>query len=249
MRRLYNMNQNTIIYVLTLFSVTTLFFKFQQEAYAQPRFQGGINFALGFPQEEFERNVDNTGFGIGLDFTVAPSLSPVSFGGSFGFLIYGSETRQEPFSTTIPDVTVEVETQNSILQGHLLMRLQPNSGFVRPYIDGLLGFNYLFTQTEIKDDSFGEEIASSTNFDDFAFSYGAGGGFMIRVYDGPAHKGLIPAKVPTVLIDLRIRYLKGGEAEYLKEGSIGREAGRVFYDVSKSETDLITSHIGVVLEF
>jgi hypothetical protein len=144
---------------------------------------------------------------------------------------------------------VEVETQNSIVQGFFILRLQPNSGFIRPYMDGLFGFSYLFTETKIKDESDQEEIASSTNFDDFTYSYGAGGGIMIQVYDGTKK---IPADVgfaPIILIDLRIRYLIGGEAEYLKEASITRENGQLFYDVSKSDTDLMTLHIGVVLEF
>ena len=116
-------------------------------------------------------------------------------------------------------------------------------------MDGLFGFSYLFTETKIKDESDLEEIASSTNFDDFTYSYGAGGGVMIQVFDGtkklPADAGF----APIILIDLRIRYLIGGEAEYLKEGSITRENGQLFYDVSKSDTDLMTLHIGVVLEF
>jgi hypothetical protein len=77
-----------------------------RDIYAQPRFQGGINFEMGFPQGDFESNVDNVGLGLGLDFTVSPKLLPIGIGGSFTFLNYGSETRREPFSTTIPDVTV-----------------------------------------------------------------------------------------------------------------------------------------------
>jgi hypothetical protein len=220
-----------------------------QDLSAQPRFQGGINFEMGFPQGDFESNVDNVGFGLGLDFAVFPKLIPFGAGASFTFLNYGNETRREPFSLTIPDVTVEVETQNSIVQGFFILRLQPNAGFIRPYMDGLFGFSYLFTETKIKDESDLEEIASSTNFDDFTYSYGAGGGVMIQVFDGTKK---LPADVgfaPIILIDLRIRYLIGGEAEYLKEGSITRENGQLFYDVSKSDTDLMTLHIGVVLEF
>ena len=45
-------------------------------------------------------------------------------GADLAFMIYGSETRQEPFSLTIPDVTVEVETSNNIVLLHALARLQ-----------------------------------------------------------------------------------------------------------------------------
>jgi len=46
-----------------------------------------------------------------------------------------------------------------------------------------------------------------------------------------------------------MRYIIGGEAEYLKEGSITFEDLNVYYDVSKSKTDLMTAHIGLAFEF
>ncbi len=219
-------------------------------AHAQPHLQGGINFSMGFPQGDFERNVDNTGFGLGLDFIFTPAQSPIGFGANFGFLVYGSESREEPLSPYIPEVRVNVETSNSIVQGYFLGRMQPQVGTVRPYLDGLLGFNYFFTQTQINNQGgYDEEIASTTNFDDFAFSYGAGAGVMFQVYDGsmkiqPGQRGLY-----RIFIDLKTRYLFGGEAEYLKEGSIIRENDRVVYQVSHSETNLLTVQIGVAVEF
>ncbi len=206
---------------------------------------------LGFPQGEFSDNVDNIGFGLGGFFGVAPSSGPIIVGAEFGFLIYGNESRKEPFSTTIPDVTVDVETSNNIVLGHLFLRLQSPVGKVRPYVEGLVGFNYLFTRTTIKNESLtDDEIASSTNFDDVTMSYGTGGGVMIRVYDGRNKRRAEGRKqIDGVLIDFRIRYFSGGEAEYLKEGSIRRPNSQVEYDVEKSRTDLLTFQLGVVLSF
>jgi len=51
------------------------------------------------------------------------------------------------------------------------------------------------------------------------------------------------------LIDLRVRYLAGAQAEYLKEGSIRREAGRVVYDIKKSTTDLLSIQVGIAIRF
>jgi hypothetical protein len=232
-----------------ILTVALISFFTVQDIYTQPRFQGGINFEMGFPQGDFESNLDNVGFGLGLDFSVFPKLIPFGAGISFTFLNYGNETRREPFSLTIPDVTVEVETQNSIVQGFFILRLQPNSGFIRPYMEGLFGFSYLFTKTKIKDESDWEEIASSTNFDDFTYSYGACGGVMIQVYDGTKKTPADVGFAPTILIDLRVRYLIGGEAEYLKEGSITHDNDQLYYNVNKSDTDLMTVHVGVVLEF
>jgi hypothetical protein len=52
-----------------------------------------------------------------------------------------------------------------------------------------------------------------------------------------------------VLVDFGVRSLKGGEAEYLKEGSITRQNGKVRYEAFKSETDMVTYHLGVSFDF
>ena len=49
--------------------------------------------------------------------------------------------------------------------------------------------------------------------------------------------------------DVGARYLKGGKARYLKEGSIRREDGRVLYDVEEATTDLLAINIGVTVQF
>jgi hypothetical protein len=210
-----------------------------------PRFQVGINFLLAFPQDEFNEIVKQTGFGVAGEFLYSFPLVPVSIGLAGGYIIYGNDSRRERFSLTIPDVYVDVKTTNNIATGHFLLRVSPRQGSVRPYLDGLIGFNYLFTQTKINSQGTGDEVASSTNFDDSAFSYGGGGGLLITLYqDKKAEDGLA-----AVNLDLRLRYLFGSEAEYLKKGSIEISGGDVFYNVSKSVTDIITFQIGVTLEF
>lgn len=214
-------------------------------AQAITNFQGGLHFNAGFPQGDFKDQVDNNAFGIGGQIFFAPSKSPMAIGLEFGFMNYGDESRREPFSTTIPDVTVEVNTSNNIVQGFLVLRANLPSGPIRPYADGVLGFNYLFTETSISDASDGDEVASSTNLDDAVFAYGFGGGVSIPVWKSPADK----AKPIEVAIDGGLRYVIGGEAEYLKKGSIRRENGQVIYDVSRSKTEMLRMHIGVMVRF
>jgi hypothetical protein len=222
-------------------------------AQAQSGFQAGMGVMIGVPQNEFADHV-NTGGGFGGEFLYAPGAGPFALGAAFNFLNYGSETRREPFSTTIPDVEVDVTTTNSIILGHLMLRAQAKSGPIQPYVDGLLGFDYLFTETKIEDDDWDDDdyddaIASTTNFDDTAFSYGFGGGCMVRVWQGDINKEEGEPKNMQVLVDMRCHYLRGGEAEYLKKGSIRRENNKVHYDVTKSETDLLLVKIGVSVSF
>ena len=209
-------------------------------------FQGGINLLLGFPQGDFKDEIDKTGVGIGGEFIYSPGNSLFGIGASLGFMVYGHETRSEPFSYTIPNVFVDVTTDNNIFLGHLLVRIQPKLGPIRPYGEGLIGMNYLYTKTSIKDQGdIGETIASSTDFEDAVFSYGVGGGMMVQLYSGDPTGG----RLWRLMLDLRMRYIIGGEAEYLKEGSITFEDLNVYYDVSKSKTDLMTAHIGLAFEF
>lgn len=225
-----------------------IIFLFASLGYAQRPFQASANFSLGFPQNEFKDNVDRIGLsGIG-HFSYNFPRSPFSIGISFGVLVYGSETREEPFSTTIPDVMVDVTTTNMIYMCHLLFRVQPMAGRLRPYLDGFIGFNYLTTDTRIKSQKYisDRRIASTNIINDIAYSYGAGGGLMIQAY---SKRGSKKGRPFAVYIDLGVRYLKGGRAEYMREGSIRLEDDRFIYDYSKSTTDLIIGHIGVSFAF
>src|SRR5690554_621631 len=205
---------------------------------------GGLNFTLAFPQGEFKENIDRLGFGGSLQFLFfdpTPEL-PVSYGINLGYINYGSESRREPFSHTIPDVTVDVDRTNNLVNFHLLFQIIPATGSFRPYAEGLFGGSYLYTETSIKSRDV-EEVASSTNFDDFAWSYGAGAGFLILLSDN------VSEGIGSLYLNLKARYIFGSEAEYLKEGSVRIENSRVHYDVSKSKTDLLQIHLGVTAYF
>jgi hypothetical protein len=126
----------------------------------------------------------------------------------------------------------------------LLFHVSPPSGSFRPYLELLFGGAYLFTETSINSRG-NEEVASSTNFDDFAWNYGAGGGLLINLYSPENSEGNFEA----LFLDLKVRYLFGTEAEYLKEGSIVIQNGNAYYDVSKSKTDLLLAQLGVMVSF
>jgi len=221
----------------------------QTEGCAQ-NLQTGAHFIIGIPQNEFSDNVENIGIGGSGWAGYVFGGSPVMLGMELSYLIYGRETRYEPFSLTIPDVTVDVTNTNSIFMWHAFLRLQANREFFQPYADGLFGFKYLFTRTSIKSEHNQiEPIATSTNLDDFALSYGVGGGLRFNVYENYERSPDDEAGITEVLIDLRCRYLFGAEAEYLKKGSIRRVGGGVVYDVQNSRTDLLSIQIGVCLKF
>ena len=221
--------------------------------------QAGINFIFGIPQGEFRDNVDRLGYGLGGRLAYQPN-GIFAIGGALGILSYGNQTRQEPFSYTIPDVTVDVTTSNNFLFGHIIAQIGAPMGYVKPYIEGHFGFNYLWTDTRIESNESSDSddvIASSTNFEDFTFAYGGGGGLMVKVYEKRQrhsrkiiHHKKNNSDFGKVYIDIKAIYTSGGTAEYLKEGSIHQgENGTVEYDISKSKTDLLTVQVGVGFEF
>ncbi|MGB8951184.1 MAG: hypothetical protein WCC06_00760 [Candidatus Aminicenantales bacterium] len=231
-------------------ALSLIVFIFSASLNAQERFQIGGWFVLGFPQGEFKKNVDQTGLGGNLFFAYRIPHSWFSIGTAFNYVVYGKESREEVLSPNIPELVVDVITTNSILTGHVLFRFQPQKGRLRPYLDALVGFHYLSTDTSIRgkdgwDDS--DDEISSNNYNDIAFSSGAGGGIMFCVYQKKKKGG--GRDSVSIYLDTGIHYLRGGRAEYMKKGSIRHDDTDVFYDVLTSRTDLLTAHIGVTVGF
>ena len=208
--------------------------------YAQ-QFDTDLNFFVGSPQGDFRDNLDETAVGINGSIAYALAESPVQLGIELGIMTYGEDRRSESFNPDIPEVRVNVVTSYDIFTGHALLRYEVPGRIIRPYVDGLIGLQYLFTKTEVQDrnDQF-DNIASDTNFDDTAFSYGVGGGVKFRVYSSPTRQAFI---------NIKARYLLGGEAEYLQPGSIEIDDGTLTFDVSESETDILTLHLGAAFKF
>lgn len=221
---------------------------------SEPRFsgEGSFSFTVGVPTGAFRDNIDDPGFGGNVFAGLRFGSSPFVLGLDLNFLVYGRSRDTVPFSSTVgPRVLVDVITTNSIVQPHLALRLQPSDGVVRPYVDGLVGFKYLFTETTVRDDDRFDDadIASTTNFDDFAFSGGAGAGLDVRVYRGASGKD-----VRDVSLHLGVQYLVGQEAEYLAEGDLNDDNGNGRLDddeldIRRSTTTLIQPQIGVALRF
>jgi hypothetical protein len=239
-------------FLLLVISVASIAAHAQEIDPNEGRIYLGLHGMAGVPTGEFAKNVPNSGFGLSGLVGYSIGSVPIMVGLEGGFMIYGSKERREPFSSTIPDVTVKVNTTNDIALGHLLLRLQPQQGIVRPYLDGFAGVSYLATRTSVNNEGNAEqEIASSTNQDDAVFSYGVGGGVMIRLHAKSKEEYLDTADhgPAAVLLDLRGRYISGGVADYLTEGSIVRNGTTVQYTTKRSRTDLFAIQIGVAIEF
>lgn len=220
---------------------------FLPAAYAQPT-SGGANLVVAVPQGSFADRLDDVGLGLSGAFVHHIAGTHIGIGLEGTFVTYGHERIRERFgSGALGRVDVDVVTTNNIALGHLVLRLQPPSGTFRPYADALVGLAYLFTESRIEDVDYDDDrdIASSTNFDDAAFSYGLGGGVMARVYEGQDD-----GRPFEVFVDARLRYLFGGEAKYLREGDIEADAdGDPIFRYTESRTDVLLPQLGLTIRF
>jgi hypothetical protein len=231
---------STVIQRAGFLSILVLLFTCTPSLKAQD-FQIGIDFTTAFPQGDFKKNIDGNGYGVNGQFLYGIKKSPFLIGADLGLVTYGSESFKETLSPTIPEIRVKVNTTNNIFSSHFVLRAQKREGKVRPYIEGLVGLQYLFTRTAVSTDFDDEAFAADTNFSDATFSAGVGGGVQFLLTKG--------INKPDILLDTKVRYLRGARAEYLKKGSIIRDDGQIFFEPFSSPIHLVNFQIGITFRF
>lgn len=232
------MKKMFLVLVIAAFSIPT---------YAQ--FTVGASLAVANPQYDFERISDNNIYGLNID--GGYNMNAFMIGGNLTYLFRGSQNFEKALSTTQPGINTDVTTTHSLLQLHLLGRLQYPNNFFIPYVDGLIGGSFFSTSTESKSqNNTGNEsnvIASTTNQSDFTYSIGYGVGLMANVYN-TEYEG----KDLSVWIDLKVRYLKGGDAEYLQSADdivYNQSAQKWETKTTKSGTSMNVWYIGCAVKF
>jgi hypothetical protein len=212
-----------------------------REKYPTGGFAGG-SFTIAETQGEFSDYVEG---GLGGTLHYMHSLDPdgwLALRVDGGFIIYGHERQTLPLSPTLGGrILVDLTTSNSIAWIGVGPQIGVPDGTLRPYANGYAGYSYMATTSSVSDtyddyDDYDESEFTTTNFDDWSFSYGGGVGVYVPIRRGPQ----------PVSIDLGLRYHNNGETEYLREGDIqDNEDGTVTLFPVRSDTDLLTFHIGV----
>lgn len=241
----------------------------------QAQFHLGVSGQLGVPLNEFKENTDAVGGGFraSLYFPFAPAV-PVFFGLDFGYMVYGTNTQQinqninivagNTVLSSIP-INLRVTTNNNMINSYAVLRIKAPLTIVQPYIDGLVGLNYLYTRTRVLDESTNRILTNDqesnvvnaqTQINSTVFSYGGGAGIMMRLGSN-------------VKLDARAIYLFGGEAEYY-DASQTRNWELEFTGTNfnpnnidpddinvsspdgapkRSRTDLLSINLGLVIDF
>lgn len=205
-------------------------------------FAAGGHFTVGVPQGEFSEGLDGAlGFGISGHFLYYVPNTPLAVGFDAGFLIYGQERSQlnHPLINN-----VDVITTNNYAHTHFVMRAEVPAGAFRPYVDGLVGLSYLFTSSRLEHDYTGEDLPSTTNHFDITFSYGGSAGFLLQLTEWTAQDG----SLGRLFLDMKVRYLFGGEAEYLRRGTVYEFLDGVL-PPERSKTNILLPQIGISVQF
>lgn len=221
-----------------------------------------ISFVWGYARGGFGDNLDRPlpGFLISIGGRT-PNL-PLILSTEFGWMSYGYDDRLEllfPNATTRPATSLfNVNTTNSILTAHFVARLVPFEGAIEPFIGGLLGLKYIYSNIDMESQALLNEadgdiiiigdndIRTSSNFDAMAVSYGLGAGVNIRFFDG--YLGMQDSPT-TISLHLGARYLFGSEADYLTENSISVASEGVRFERVESNTDMLIPSLGFRLGF
>lgn len=199
----------------------------------------GGSFTIARPQGEFGDHVER---GLGGDLHYIRALDDEGIVGlrvDGGLAIYGYDRF---YVDDGYGYLTDASTSNNVAWIGIGPQIGMPEGRLRPYVNGYVGYSFLWTTTTIDDhsgyyygDDYYDDDTSWTEQDDGSFSYGGGAGVYI-----PVRQGRSP-----VSIDLGVRYHNNGEAEYLREGDIvDNQDGTVTLYPTRSDTDLLTFHIG-----
>lgn len=196
----------------------------------------GGSLLLAEPQGEFRDAIDR-GFGAQGHLLYAPRGSVLGLRLDAGALTYGNERFAVPLSPTIGGrIQVDVKTSNNIAFVGVGPQLGlPGDGF-RPYANAFAGVAYLYTESKLEGIDDELEFARTTNHEDATFAWGGGAGVYVPIRGGAS----------PISIDLGARYHNNGEADYLREGDIrDNPDGSITLSPTRSDTDLVTFHLGV----
>ena len=192
--------------------------------------------SLAVPQGDFSSHLGTAAYGLSIFGGVQVRSTPVTFGIEGSVYEYGRENFHVPISDAVPDISHRFTTVNQFITVHWVTRLQWRKELVKPYVEGLLGLKYFYTQTSLNGSYDYYTVPSTTNLGDIAFSYGVGGGLDVaawRAFD------------VNIRIHAGVRYLLGGPTEYLTKGAIMRSGGDYAHKAIQSRTDVLLPTIGL----
>jgi hypothetical protein len=199
----------------------------------------GFNFVAAEAVGDFSNYVND---GYGGELWVRKPVDEsgwISLRADFGFVIYGYE--RDPVCMAAPigcQIQVDLNTTNNIFYGAFGPEFSIPGQVARPYVNGALGFSYLFTTSSLEDEWGDDDFGTTNHLGDGVLSAKVGGGVEFQVKRG---------RVP-LYVDLGVRYHHNGVAEFLTKGDIVNHAnGNITIYPNRDEADILTYRIGMTI--
>ncbi len=154
-----------------------------------------------------------------------------------GFLIYGHERQSYCMSLPVGcRIGLDLTTTNNIAFGGIGPELALPPGVVEPYVRGMMGFSYWFTNSSLSGYDDDHDFGNTTHLSDLVAAWRAAAGIRVRVSNG---------RNP-VSIDFGVERHENGIADFLTEGDIVDHAdGSISIFPHRSEANLLTYHVGI----
>ena len=218
----------TILSTLIILIITS-------NTYAQP--SASFYFTTAIPLSEFRDFDSDAGYGANLEilFFSPTKQKPFAMGIVFSYFGQGLYFYDDPFTD---ETYLSGNRANNFSSLHLIFQLAPTGGTVRPYLETFFGGSYIFSNSEIYTVDY---IPIDLYIDDWAWSYGIGGGFKFLVSSDDAGRSLF--------IDLKGRYLMSSPIEILDRNSIRYANDTFYYTINETQMNFAVIQIGFIGSF
>ncbi len=223
---------------LTAALVVSLASAQQQPRQRSASLSGGLE--IGIPIGEFDATWGRQLVGLSANMTVPMRRLPLSYGFDFGWARMGSESQVVAVNEeNIESTTGDLSVKSNVYGYHALLRLQPFTGKVSPYVEGMAGMRQFTTSTEITVDGMDQPLMEQRNENDFIGSTGWAAGLQV-----------LPGKSKNFYVEGRVESLFGGQVTYVDPNTIKVSTnGTVDYGTLTSGTRVVNITFGIGLRF
>lgn len=218
--------------------ILTLLLLFISAKYLIAQPSASLYFTTAFPINDYQLFDDEVGYGGNLEFLfITPSKTkPMGMGISFSYFTQGLFFATDSYTG---ETILSDNKANNFSNLHLIFQLAPTGGTVRPYIETFFGGSYVYSYSQIFTLDY---VPVSLFIDDWAWSYGVGGGFKFLIGADDDGDG-------SLYIDLKGRYLMSSDVSVLDRKSIRYANNSFYYSVNETQINFVAVQIGLLFYF
>ncbi len=216
-----------------------------KKTYLRGQFGGG--FLVGNPQGAYRDSLRSLGapnVGYGFAFTGGYIFHPIPVGFTIdgGVLFMGGDTKERIEPSGFFRDTIQVSTQTSVIPLSVSFRVQPDvETWLYPYAEVIGGVNLYMSRYSVSRSNLGEVASDSRS--DAGWTYGLGAGMAVKLADMIT----LPDELQRITIDLRFRYIVGGQTQV--STVTATDQTYEFKTANVETTDIVTALIGFTFQF